>query len=166
MCLINHLKELKEAGIDSLKIEGRMKSEYYVASVVNAYRRALDGFEDIQILNDELEKTSHRRYTPGFYFGAKDKEYLESSMPIQTSEFMAIVKEDWNDGYVCIEQRNRFKIGDVLEVLSPNDTFNKKIVVEKMMDENGNDILDASLVQQKIYLKTDLKLMKGDILRK
>ena len=87
-------------------------------------------------------------------------------MPIQTSEFMAIVKGDLKDGFVCIEQRNRFKIGDELEVLSPNDTFNKIIKIEKLLDKDGKEVLDASLVQQELYLKTDLKLMKGDILRR
>ena len=87
-------------------------------------------------------------------------------MPIQSSEFMAIVKEDNQNGYVCIEQRNRFKIGDVLEVLSPNDTFNKKIKIEELKDENGNVVQDASLVQQILYLKTNIPLKRGDILRK
>ena len=79
---------------------------------------------------------------------------------------MAIVKDDAKDGFAKIEQRNRFKVGDVLEVLSPNDTFNKKIIVDYMEDVNGNAISDASLVQQIIMLKTDLPLKAGDILRK
>ena len=86
LCMIKHLKELEDAGICSLKIEGRMKSDYYVASVVNAYRRALDNKNDLQTLETELEKTSHRRYTTGFYFGSDDKEFLETSMPIQTAD--------------------------------------------------------------------------------
>ena len=170
LCMIEYIKELVDAGVCSFKIEGRMKSPFYVASVVNAYRRAVDDFvsgkERDGLLLDDLAKVSHRRYTTGFYFGANDKEYLESSMPIQTSEFIAIVKEDWNDGKVCIEQRNRFKVGDTLEVLSPNDTFNQKIMIEQMWNELGEDVYDASLVQQKLYLKTDVQLKCGDILRK
>lgn len=170
LCMIEYIKELENAGVTSFKIEGRMKSPYYVATVVNAYRRAIDNYNngnefDKELLN-ELEKTSHRRYTTGFYFGARDTECLESSMPIQTHEFMAIVKKDERDGYVTIEQRNRFKVGDELEVLSPNETFNKKIIVEEMKDEKGNNVVDASLVQQILLLKTDLKLKEGDILRK
>ncbi|MBQ0017148.1 MAG: U32 family peptidase [Clostridiales bacterium] len=170
MCLIEHLKELIDAGITSFKIEGRMKSPYYVATVVNAYRRAFDN-----ILNNkkdnfdyvkELEKTSHRMFTTGFYFGASDKENIKQSMPIQTHEFMATVLEDQKDGYVLIEMRNRFKVGDELEVLSPTDTFNKKLVVKEMKDEDGNSIVDAMKVQQKIYLKTDLPLKANDFLRK
>lgn len=170
LCMIKHIEDLDNAGVTSFKIEGRMKSPYYVATVVNAYRRAIDDYNNRKEFDPELfkevEKTSHRRYTTGFYFGAKDKEYLDSSMPIQTHEFMAIVKKDQCDGYVTIEQRNRFKVGDELEVLSPNNTFNKKIMIQEMKDENGNNIVDASLVQQIILLKTDLDLKEGDILRK
>lgn len=172
MMMIEHLKELKDAGITSFKIEGRMKSPYYVANVVNAYRFALDNLEsltkdDYEMLKKELCKTSHRNYTTGFYLGAKDKECLQSSMPVQTSEFMASVLEDADGEKVLIEQRNRFKKGDVLEVLSPNkDTFNKTILIEKMTNINGEEVLDAKDVQQKLYLHTNLALKKGDILRK
>ena len=170
LCMIEHLHKLESNGITSLKIEGRMKSPYYVATVVNAYRRAIDDYTEGKQFNKELlvelEKASHRRYTTGFYFGSNDKEYLESSMPIQTHEFMAIVKADTSNGVALIEQRNRFKVGDELEVLSPNDTFNRKIIVESMTDEKGNEVVDASLVQQRLYLKTDLLLKEGDILRK
>lgn len=172
MMMIEHLKELEDAGVTSFKIEGRMKSPYYVANVVNAYRYAIDNMDsltekDYEMLKKELCKTSHRKYTTGFYFGANDKECLESSMPVQTSEFMASVLSNGDGEKVLIEQRNRFKVGDVLEVLSPNkDTFNKTILIEKMTDENGEEILDAKDVQQKIYLYTNLKLEKGDILRK
>lgn len=170
LCMIRYIDELVKAGVTSFKIEGRMKSPYYVATVTNAYRRAIDGYLSGKQLDEslveELEKTSHRRYTTGFYFGAKDKEYLPSSMPIQTHEFMAIVRVDWEDGYALIEQRNRFKVGDILEVLSPNETFNHQIKVVEMLDEKGNVVEDASKVQQILRLKTDIKLKDGDILRK
>lgn len=172
--MIEHLRAIDEAGIVSLKIEGRMKSPYYVATVVNAYRRAIDNYYRDSVspcdkcLVAELEKTSHRRYTTGFYFGAKDKEYIEDSMPIQSSEFMAMVIGDTDDeGYTLIEQRNRFRVGDTLEVLSPSEAFLKEIKVSSMKSETGEDIVDASLVQQKIRLYTgDIRLHAGDILRK
>ncbi len=170
LCMIEYLQNLIDAGVTSFKIEGRMKSPYYVATITNAYRRAIDdvlnGRQFDMFLLSEVEKTSHRRYTTGFYFGSKDKEYILDSMPIQSYEFMAIVKEDAKDGYVLIEQRNRFKIGDTLEVLSPNDTFNQKIFVESMLDENDEMVEDASRVQQLLKLKTSLDLKEGDILRK
>lgn len=162
LCMIKHLKELEEAGVCSFKIEGRMKSEYYVACTVNAYRRAING-EDVDI--SELEKSSHRLFTTGFYFGEKDKECFTSSSPVQTHEFMALVLEDAKDGYVKIEQRNRFKVGDTLEVLSPDENFNKKIKVTEIKNLKGELIDDAKKVQEVLYLNVELALKEGDILR-
>lgn len=168
--MIEYIKDLYEAGVTSFKIEGRMKSPYYVATVTNAYRRAIDDFYNGKDLNkdllEELEKTSHRKYTTGFYHKNNDKENLESSNPTQTYEFIAKVREDYKDGYVLIEQRNRFKIGDALEVLSPNETFNKEIIVEELLNTEGAPVFDANRVQQPLYLKTNLKLKTNDILRK
>ena len=169
--MIEYLKELKDAGVNSFKIEGRMKSPYYVANVVNAYRRAIDNMDNMtdalmQELKAELVKTSHRKYTTGFYFGSTEKECLESSYPIQTHEFMANVLGNNNNGKVLIEQRNRFKVGDELEVLSSGETFNKIIKVEKMENEKGEIVEDAKNVQEKLYLYTNIKLKPYDILRK
>ena len=166
LCMIEHLQELEKAGVVSLKIEGRMKSDYYVASVVNAYRRALDKKNEMSLLQEELEKTSHRRYTTGFYFGSDDKEYLEDSMPVQTAEFVAKVVEDSHDGTVKIEMRNRFKKGDVLEILSPNDAFLKKIKIEKIVDGKGNEIDDCKRVQDIVTINCPYDLKTGDILRR
>jgi len=172
MCMIEHLDKLRDAGVTSFKIEGRMKSPYYVATVVNAYRRAIDGMNKIDNysaspeLVAELEKASHRRYTTGFFLDDNNKECLESSMPVQTHEFMAIVLEDQKEGRVLVEMRNRFKKGETLEVLSPNDTFNKQLLIENMVDENGVEVLDANQVQQKLYISTSIELKTGDILRK
>lgn len=166
LCMIDHLDELEKAGICSLKIEGRMKSDYYVASVVNAYRRAIDKTLDSDKLHDELEKTSHRRYTTGFYFNSDDKEYIESSMPIQTAQFIAKVVEDESEGYVKVEMRNRFMIGDILEVLSPDDNFLKTIKIEKIFASDGIEIQDAKRVQEVVTINCPYHLKKGDILRK
>lgn len=161
--MLAHLKELEDAGVTSIKIEGRMKSEYYVATVVNAYRHALDeGYSEK--LERELDKASHRHYTTGFYFGAKDKECLESSMPVQTHEFVAIVTEKRPQG-VVLEMRNRFAEGEELEILSPT-LFNKKIKMKGLLDENGDPILDVKNVQQRVFLPTKLALTEGDILRR
>ena len=165
--MLNYLKELYDAGVTSFKVEGRMKSAYYVATVINAYRRVIDNnFKATKQLNEELNKTSHRKYTTAFYFGDQNKEDLTSSGYTQTHEFMAIVLEDSKNGYALIEQRNRFKVGDELEVLSPSTSFNKKIKVNVMLDEKGEQVLDALKVQQKIKLKTGVTLHAGDILRR
>ena len=170
LCMINHIQELIDAGVDSLKIEGRMKSPYYVATVTNAYRRKIDQIygktqNDINYV-EEVEKTSHRLFTTGFFYPGENKENLLTSTPIQSHEFIAVVKNDAKDGFVLVEMRNQFKIGDELEVLSPNDTFNKKLVVTKILDEDRCELECARRVQQLLMLETDLPLKSGDILRR
>ena len=167
LCLISHLKELIDAGISSFKIEGRMKSVYYVANIVNAYRRALDNLENPNFnLIEEVEKSSHRKYTTGFYFNEDEREFLEQSTPVATHDFVCVVLEDSKQNKTLVEQRNMFKKGDELEILSPSDNFNKKIIIEKIEDEEGNEVLEARKVQQKLYITTSLDLQSGDILRK
>lgn len=171
--MISHIADLIDAGVTSFKIEGRMKSPYYVATVTNAYRRMIDLVVckkekvdiDYAMFEKELTKTSHRGYTTGFYFGEKNKEDITTSMPTQTYEFVAIVKDVSEDG-VIIEQRNRFKRGDELEILSPHETFNSTYVVGDMFDEEGNIVEDALRVQQKLKLVTNIPLKTNDILRK
>lgn len=168
MNMLEHLKEMEDAGVVSLKIEGRMKSVYYVATVVNAYRQALDrkDYKVDKSLIDELNKASHRRYTTGFYLGATDKEYIEDSMPVQTHEFVAQVVDKFDSG-VMVEMRNRFVEGEELEILSPDKSiFNKFIKMTNMTDENGDVVTDVKNVQQRVNIKTDLPLQVGDILRR
>lgn len=171
--MVRYIDKLAAAGIDSFKIEGRVKTSYYVASVVNAYRRAIDLYykegdkfvlpEDIY---EDLEKPSHRMYCNGFYFGRDGSaQCYETSKPKQNYDFIAIVTEEKEDGFV-VEMRNRFKKGDVLEVLSPGKYHNAKITVDKMYDESGAEITDAMNVQQKVRIVSEIKLAAGDILRK
>lgn len=167
MNMIEHLREMQEAGVASLKIEGRMKSAYYVGTVVNAYRMALDNnLTATKELVQELEKTSHRQYTTGFYLGANDKEYLENSMPVQSHEFVAVVVGKKDEG-VILEQRNRFVKGETLEILSVDkNLLNKPFLVGEMTDEKGGLIEDVKGVQQRVFVKTNLPLQVGDILRR
>lgn len=170
LCLIEHIKELHEAGITSLKIEGRMKSTYYVATIVNAYRRAIDNYEKNLAPNfdyiNELKKSSNRTFTTGFYFNEQSKTNIESSRLMQSHDYIALVCEDSKDGKVLVEHRNKFKVGDELEVLSPNDSFNKKFRIAKITDEIGNNLDEVKKVKQKVYIYTDLELNKNDILRR
>ncbi len=173
--LLDHIAELDNAGVCSLKVEGRMKSEYYLATVINAYRRALDeyyrigeSYKDNPLWQTELNKTAHREFTKAYFYGKNDRTVnYDDSQSKGTRKFMAQVL-DYNDeeGYALIEMRNRFKVGDTLEVLSPTDTLNALITVEKLTDEKDKEVLDAKLVQQKLKLYTKVKLAKGDILRK
>ncbi len=172
--MIYHLKEMIDSGVVSFKVEGRMKSEYYVATVINAYRRAIDdlvkngeNYKNNRLYIDELEKTAHRAFTTAYAFGQNlETVNHENSQSKGTAKFIAVVKGyDENKKSVIVEMRNRFKVGDELEVLSPDDNFLKKLKVDKMTDENGNDVLDAKVVQQTLYIKSPLKLKEGDILR-
>ena len=170
--LSDYIAELSEAGVCSFKIEGRMKSEYYLATVVNAYRRALDAYYKFGkdyvkdgFYREELEKTAHREFTTAYLLGDNDRtENFTDSQSRGTRKFAAMVL-DAGDGYALIEMRNRFKAGDELEVLSPTDNFNKIIKIGKMETETGEIIDDVKIVQQKIKLYTDLKLNAGDMLR-
>lgn len=168
LCMIRHLKALQDAGVASLKIEGRMKSSYYVACTTNAYRKAIDmlpkqaGEEFVR----ELEKTSHRRFTTGFYFGEQDKEFRESSTPVQTHEFVGVVQSCEN-GIATIEQRNFLQEGDQVEVLSPfDDAFNKTFKILNMKNMDGESIQKANVARMLFTCNCPLQLNQGDILRR
>ncbi len=172
--MMNHIGEMIKAGIVSFKIEGRMKSEYYLATVINAYRRAIDEFLKIgdkysenTTFYDELLKTNHRVFTTAYMFGNNDEtvNYLDSQSSGKR-QFIANVIGDGNGEYFTVQMRNRFKKGDVLEVLSPSENFNKTFTVDKVLDEEGNLVEDAKLVQQTLRVYSNLKLKAGDILRK
>lgn len=171
--MISHIGEMLKSGIVSLKIEGRMKSEYYLATVVNAYRRAIDEFLKIgdsycknTSFYDELKKTNHRAFTTAYNFGdnAETVNYADTQSSGER-QFIAVV-EDCAEGFITVEMRNRFKVGDELEVLSPSENFNKKFVVTEIFDEEGNSVTDAKIVQQKLKIVCPFVLCEGDILRR
>lgn len=163
-----YLDKLKDAGAESFKIEGRMKSEYYLATCTNSYRKAVDlmekgkDFKDLDLYG-ELFKTSNRGFTTGLYF---DKQILTDNPYINGKEckFAASVI-DCSDGKILVEQRNRFKIGDTLEILSPSFPCNTNFTVKKMTDIDGNEVVDAKSVQQRLYIECPYKLEPLDILR-
>ena len=173
--LIDYIAELANAGVCSFKVEGRMKSEYYLATVINAYRRAIDSYyaigekykEDNLFIN-ELKKTAHREFTTAYLLGENNRTVnYNDSQSKGTHKFIANVL-DYNkqEGYATVEMRNRFAYGEELEVLSPSDSFNKVIKVEKMLDEKDREVCDAKIVQQILKLYTSVPLHAGDILRR
>ena len=170
--LINQLKELINAGVDSFKIEGRMKSSYYLATVVNAYRRAIDklqgknsDFTDEEIYT-ELKKCAHRDFTTAYALGENSQTVnYNDSQTKGSCEYIANVLET-NDSFSIVEMRNRFKIGDTLEILSPSNNCNKKFILQEMYDEKGCAVQDAKLVQQRLKITSPYKLSEGDILRR
>lgn len=160
-----HLDELAAAGVCSFKIEGRMKSEYYLATVVNAYRRILDD-APAAALADELETCDHRDYTTAFALGENHDTLLpDGSQAAGTCTFIAVVLFR-KDGYVCVEMRNRFRAGEVLEVLSPGAAFGSRIAVKDLRDAAGAPCADAKLVQGRYTFACSLSLAAGDILRR
>ena len=169
LCLINHISDLVDAGITSLKIEGRMKSNYYVATVTNAYRRAIDDYYNSKTPSfdyiEELQKTSNRAFTTGFYYHSDHKTNNETSSLSQTHKYIAVVLKQDKEGYIKVEHRNKFKLGDTLEVLSPASTFDKTIKVEEIIDCYGNKLEEVKKIKEQVYIKSDLKLEENDILR-
>ena len=162
------LDKIINAGVTSMKIEGRMKSEYYVGCVVNAYRKRIDDILNNrpydESLNDELFKVKHRAYTTGFYLGQPEQNY-ETSQPDNGYNFIAsVLGYDESKGMVCVEMRNRFREGEELEIVSNKGLYT--FTPEKIYDEEGNRVPDCKLVQQTLYIPTDIKLEKYDILRK
>lgn len=172
LCMIRHIPELIQSGISSFKIEGRVKSSFYVATVVKAYRAAIDAYysEEPYEYNEEwyeeIAKVSNRDFTTGFFFnkpGADDHNYGTSSY-IRNYDFVGVVKGyDKDNGLVLIEQRNRFKVGDTVEVMPPKGPITK-FIVEKMFDGEGNIISVAPHAQMEIKLPT-MKLPENSILR-
>lgn len=175
MCLMPHLPEIIETGIDSLKIEGRMKSVHYVASVVKAYRMAIDSyFEDPENFSikqewvEELDKVSHRAYTTGFFLHkttSEDQIYSSSSYT-QTSDFVGLVKEyDAETGFAVVEQRNNMKIGQEIEVFQPNLPTYRQVISE-MYNDKGEAIDVAPHAQQIIKMKMVQPVEPYTILRR
>ena len=171
LCMIDHLGELADAGVTSFKIEGRMKTAYYTAAVTNAYRRATDrleaGLEPDPALKEELAKAANREFTTGFYFGpVQQGQRYESSKCRQSHEFSAVVLSS-NGEYLTLEQRNRFRVGDVLEVLSPEPSrCGQKFTVESIISSQGCSVQAAPNPQERVKVPCTLRLEYMDILRR
>ncbi len=160
-----HLEKLRKAGICSLKIEGRMKSEYYLATVINAYRRALDGGYN-ETVERELLTAAHRDYTTAYALGENHKTVNYSDSQAKGDcDYIGNVKAS-EKGFVFVEMRGRFKTGDNLEVLSPSENFNKSFKVYEAYTSKGEQVQDCKLVQEIYRINCPYKLNEGDILRR
>ncbi len=170
MCMIEHIPELIEAGIDSFKIEGRVKSAFYNATITNAYRMAIDSYlENPSAWNpkgpwsEEVHKVSHREYFTGFYFGEKPSEYHLDSMYIRDWDVAAMVLDCEADGRARISVRNRFFTGDDLELLEPKKqaaAFKAEIT-----DLEGQPLEVARHAKMEAYIKLPRQAVPGAILR-
>ena len=160
---IDFIDELADAGVDSFQIEGRMKTAYYVATVVNAYRRRIDGTADLSLLHRELDSVSHRPFSSGFYHGALGKHHNNDGQYRSDCRFAGVVLGRAENGYY-VQQRNRFCVGDVLEVLSPN-SIGQSFIAEEIISSAGESVPEAKLVAETVAVRTDVPLAAGDFLR-
>lgn len=172
LCMAPYIDMLAKAGITSLKIEGRAKSFYYVASVTSAYRQALDAYaanpEDflcpIPVL-EELTKTSHRRYSTGFYFGRENAtQTTDSSTYIREWDLLAVA-EKWENGMLYCSQRGKFVAGDELEVLQPDGSV-VKFAPEKIYDAEGSEIENTAHSMMPFSVPCNIEIAPMSILRK
>ena len=174
LCMIEHVPELIASGVSSLKIEGRVKSEYYVATIVAAYRKAIDKYYENPtgyVFNPEwlkeVKKVSHRDYYTGFFFGIPDTgaQIYGTSSYIRECDIVGIVLDyDEKTKLAKVSQRNRFFKGDEIEIMQPGeDLFTQK--VEVLKDENMNDIEVANHAAMTLYIKTDKPVVKDAMLR-
>lgn len=168
--MLSHLPEMIEAGIASLKIEGRMKTEYYVATVVGAYRRALDALREgaeayralLPALESEIRKCSHRAFNTGFYFGPPSPMAGAAGFT-QEMEYVARV-ESWRDGEAELLLKNRFYVGDTLELLSPRGVFPFE-VKEIVLSDTGERADTVSIAGQRVRLHLPYPAGEGDFVR-
>ena len=174
LCMIEHIPELVKAGINSFKIEGRAKTYYYTAVTTNAYRHALDEYIDhaddaayrlSPWIKEELEKISHRAYSTGFFFGEPGQETVNGGY-IRRYNAVAVCEEDNDDQLVCvITQRNKFLVGDVLDILPP-DGFSYETKCLSLLNEEGESVPSAPHPMQKLWMTTDKPIPKGSVIRK
>lgn len=175
LCMIRHIPELCEAGIDSFKIEGRMKTALYVATMARAYRRAIDLYfsspEQYEARKDdflgEVSDGTYRSYTTGFFFGRPDadSQIYDSNTYIRTYTYLGTVGNQNETGGYHIEQRNKFSVGETIEVMKPNGD-NIEAAVLHIYDENGAEVMSAPHPKQNLWVDLGVPLEPYDILRR
>ena len=174
LCMIEHIPELIDAGIDSLKIEGRMKTALYVATVARTYRRALDDYrqdpklyeKNIPWYLDQISNCTYRQFTTGFFFGKpyENTQIYDSNTYVKEYTYLGIVGEV-KDGLCRIEQRNKFSVGETIEIMKP-DGSDIEVVVRRILNEEGEEQESAPHSKQVLYVDLEGKAEKYDILRR
>lgn len=174
LCMIGHIPELIDAGIDSLKIEGRMKTALYVATVARTYRRALDDYarnpelyrKNMPWYLDQISNCTYRQFTTGFYFGkpADESQIYDSNTYVKEYTYLGIISGE-QDGMYRIEQRNKFSVGETVEIMKPNGD-NVEAVVRRLADEEGNEQDSAPHPKQVLYVDLGCRAELYDILRR
>ena len=174
LCMIEHIPEMIEAGIDSFKIEGRMKTALYVATVARTYRLAIDDYlkdpklyeEHMLWYLDQISNCTYRQFTTGFYFGKPDEtsQIYDSNTYVREYTYLGIIGKE-SDGRYRIEQRNKFSVGETIEIMKP-DGQNIETVVRAIINEDGETQESAPHSKQVLYIELDKKAEKYDILRR
>ena len=175
LCMIDHLDDICSSGVDSMKIEGRMKTALYVATVARTYRIALDDLfkdpdlyrEKLPWYRDQISNCTYRQFTTGFFYGKPDREsqIYDSNTYIKEYTYLGYVEEVTKDGLCRITQRNKFTRGELIEVMKP-DGRNIEVPVISIFDEEGNETESAPHPKQRLYVKLDAEVSVYDILRR
>lgn len=172
LSMIDHIPELVDMGVSSLKIEGRMRSMYYIATVVNTYKNVVTLYKEGKLTNELMEyykrvlnRLSNRENKSQFFTGDVNvsDQYYTGRKEVSNQDFLGVVL-DYTDGVMKIEQRNNFKVGDTIEVFGPN-TLATKIKVDSIINEENESVSVASHPQEVLYVKVPFKVEKNDILR-
>ena len=175
LCMIEHIPELMESGIDSFKIEGRMKTALYVATVARTYRRAIDDYkqspelyrEHMAWYQEQISNCTYRQFTTGFFFGkpSDEAQIYDNNTYVKEYTYLGIVGEQNEEGLYRVEQRNKFSVGESIEVMKP-DGANITVTVQRIVDEEGNDMESAPHPKQVLYIDLGQPLAMYDILRR
>ena len=175
LCMVDHIPEMIDAGIDSFKIEGRMKTALYVATVARAYRKAIDDYlkdpklyeANLAWYREEIAKCVNREFTTGFYFGKPDAstQIYENSTYVKDYTYLGTVASVDGRGYARIEQKNKFSVGETIEVMKP-DGRNLAAVVSAIYDEDGNPQESAPHARQMVDVDLGIEMEEYDILRR
>ncbi len=175
LCMIEHIPDLIDAGIDSLKIEGRMKTALYVATVARTYRKALDDFaespekyeQNMPWYLDQISNCTYRQFTTGFFYGKPDEntQIYDSNTYVKEYTYLGIVGEKNAQGCYRIEQRNKFSVGEMIEVMKP-DGRNIEVEVKAIYDEEGQSMESCPHPKQVLYIDLGIELDQYDILRR
>ena len=173
--MIEYIDQILDAGIDSLKIEGRMKTALYVATVARTYRKAIDDCKEsvekykanMDYYKEEIAKCTYRQFTTGFYFGKTDEtsQIYDSNTYIKNCTYIGIVQGHNDKGYALLEQKNKFSVGETIEVMIPDGT-NKEVVVRAIEDEDGRAMESAPHPKQMVYVDFGEEIKDGYLLRR
>ncbi|MBO4461254.1 MAG: U32 family peptidase [Lachnospiraceae bacterium] len=175
LCMIEHLPDLIEAGIDSFKIEGRMKTALYVATVARTYRKAIDDYmespdkyrENMPWYLDQISDCTYRQFTTGFFYNkpSEDAQIYTNNTYLKDYTFLGIVGDTDENGLYCIEQKNKFSVGERIEVMKPNGD-NIEVTVKRIVNDDGENMESCPHPLQSLHIDLGIKLERYDVLRR